>query len=177
MLIVNHLLPSKRIIKKGFSLIEVMVALTVFALVITAAGGTFASIQQAWKRQSATLDLVNNSRWAMEFMVNEIRGAGNFNIVSAERVQFELPPGGPSNRVWYWRGDGGSYGSRSTIFRGRGAGLGNANLNRQELANLIADNPGGSNIFNLNIGVVTLELTVKKGNSSYTLRSQARPRN
>lgn len=171
---------------KAFSLLEIMVAIAIFTLVIVGAGGTFLPIQQAWQRQRQTIDLIQNVRWAMEFMVNEIRGGGNFTVVSGDSVQLELPPGGAPNRVWYWRGDDGTYGSRNTLFRGTGAGLGNANNNRQELANLIVDNPSGNNIF-IDAGgnLYTIELTVRpkptepesSGNRSYTSRTQARPRN
>lgn len=164
-------------INKGFSLIELTVALTVFAIIITASGGTFASIQRAWQRQKRIIDTVQNARWAMEFMVNEIRGGGNLSVLPGERVWFELPPGGPLNRVWYWRGNGGVFGSRSIIFRGPGTGWGNANNNRQELVNLIVDNPTGNDVFRVISNLYIIELTVEKDGQQYTLRSQVKQRN
>ena len=161
----------------GFTLLEVMVAVAVFSLVMTGISGVLLSIQQGWQRQKAGLDLVQNARWSMEFMVNEIRQGGNLVPGAGDRLQFELPSGDGSNRIWYWRGDGGNYGNMSMMFRGRGADLGNANDNRQELANLIVDNPSGNNIFKLIGDLLTIELTTNKEGRNYTLRSQVRPRN
>ena len=67
---------------KGFSLLESMVAITVFGLVITAGGGILASIQQSWRRQESTSAVMGNLGWAEEFMSNEIRGAGNLTLSS-----------------------------------------------------------------------------------------------
>ena len=110
-------------------------------------------------------------------MANEIRNSANLVIVSGESLQFELPPGGSSNRIWYWRGDDSAYGTRSVVYRGSGVGLGNANNNRQELANLIVNNPSGNNIFNLNGNLIRIELSAGMDSYNYTLRTQARSRN
>ncbi|OGX26658.1 MAG: hypothetical protein A3J51_00445 [Omnitrophica WOR_2 bacterium RIFCSPHIGHO2_02_FULL_45_21] len=163
--------------RNGFTLIEVMVAITVFSLVIIAAGSVFISISQSWQRQRSAIELLQNIRWTMELMTNEIRQGGNFTVVSGDRVQFEFSPGGPTRRVWYWRGDGGTYGQTQIIYRGAGAGLGAANGNRQELANFIVDNSSGNPIFALAGGRVTIELTASKESKSYSLRTQVRPRN
>lgn len=162
---------------RGFTLVEVTVAITVFALVMIAAGGSFISIQQSWQRQKSAIERIQNARWAMGFMSNEIRGGGDFTVVSADRAQFDLPTG---EMVWYWRGDAGTYGDSRIIYRGVGAGLGVANGNRQELANFIVDNPSGNAIFRQHPSISNLyiiELTVEKNNKQYTLRSQVSPRN
>lgn len=131
--------------KKGFSLLEVLVALAVFGLVMAAAAGAFSSIQQAWRKQRNTIDLVQNARWAMEFMANEIREKNS--IFDPEGVPERLflspnplswPPS--SDIVWYWRGDGTVYGNTSAIYRGTGETISIANGNRQELTNFIVDN-------------------------------------
>lgn len=162
---------------RGFTFIEIMVALAVFALVIAGAAGIFISIQQAWQRQRAIIDLVQNATWATEFMSNEVRGAGNVSVVSGDRLRFELPPGGVANRVWYWRGDGVVFGDRDKIYRGVGSGINQANGNRKELVNLIIDNPTGNNIFTNTGNLYTIELTLQRDNHSYTLRTKVRPRN
>ena len=63
--------------KNGLSLIEVMVALTIFSASMAAASGVFVAIQDAWRRQKTTIELIQNGRWAMEFMTNEIRTASS----------------------------------------------------------------------------------------------------
>jgi prepilin-type N-terminal cleavage/methylation domain-containing protein len=170
--------------KKGFSLLEIIAATAVFALIVTSAGGLFVSLQRAWQGQKTIIDLVQNARGAMEFMTNEIRSGRSVNVVSGDRLKFQLSINGdgtwPWQEVWYWRGDGGTYGSTSSIFRGIcavGGGLGNANNNRQELANFVVNNPSNSLFRNSGLGSYIIELTVAQNNRSYTLRTQARPRN
>lgn len=178
--------------KYGFTLVEIMVSIVVFAIVMVAVGETFFSVRQTWQRQKQTLDLVQNIRWAMDFMSNEIRQGGNVVVgseswggESVNRIQFELPPGGPANRVRYWRGNGLSFGNTTTLYRKTGPGLGPPSLT-QELANFIVDNPSGNNIFIGGGGsLYRFELTVRPkptqpegpGNRSYTLRNYVRPRN
>jgi len=163
--------------KRGFTLIEVMVAVTVFALVMTTISGILLLVQQGWQRQKTDLDLLQNARWAMDFMISEIRQGGNITILPPDRLHIELDTDGNNiadTRVWYWRGDAGNYGDSSVIFRGTGVNLDTANNNRQELANFIVDNPSGNNMFNSGLFI---ELTTAKETRTYTLRSQVRPRN
>ena len=156
---------------KGFSLLESMVAVTVFGLVITAGGGILASLQQSWRRQESSSAVMGSLGWAEEFMSNEIRGGGNLTVSpTGGSLGFELPPGGVANRFWYWR-DG------SVIYRGRGGDLAAAASASQELANLIINNPDGSNIFILNNGLLRIELSAGKNNHNYTLINQVRSRN
>lgn len=56
-------------------MLEVLVAITVFAVVMTVVGGTLVSIQQAWRNQRETINLVQNAAWALEFIANEVRTA------------------------------------------------------------------------------------------------------
>ena len=174
--------------KRGFTLIEVMVAVTVFALVMTTISGILLLVQQGWQRQKTDLDLLQNARWAMDFMISEIRqvrggispsGTIHIVIISPDRMWIELDTNGDNvcdTRVWYWRGDAGNYGDSSVIFRGTGVtgvDLDTANTTRQELANFVSNN----NIFNLDGNLLTIELTTSKETRTYTLRSQVRPRN
>lgn len=176
---------------KGFTLPEIIVAFTILALVMVTASGLFISVNQAWQRQRQTIDLVQNARWAVEFMVREIRQGRNVSVdlefwggESVFRLQFELPPGGSDNRVRYFRGNGAGFGPTNVLYRKSGAGLGPP-ADRQELANFIVDNPNGNPIFSLVGGVLTIELTVRprpqdpegRGNRNYTVRTQVRPRN
>ncbi len=171
--------------RSGFTLVEIMVAITVFVIVVVAAGETLFSVRQAWQKQKLVLDSIRNARWAVEFMVNEMRQGSNFSVF-ASTLQFELPPGGAPNRVWYWRGDGATYGNADILFRGAGASLNNANSVRQELSNFIVTNPSGNGIFaSAGATLYTIELTVRpkpaeaasSKNQNYTLRTMSRQRN
>lgn len=172
-------------VKAGFSLLEVMVAVTVFALVVAAGGGIFVSLQQAWRRQKATISLTQNVRWAMEFMSNEIRHAtvsGNpawariQPLAGGTQLSFGKDPNADNNPPW-----------QQIQYRRQGAVLQRRWRQRQpntawslwqntELANFIAvpnpdlvDNNTGlppsdgiaDPIFIVNNGLVTIELTLR----------------
>lgn len=178
--------------KKGFTLIEVIVAIGVFALVMISLTNVFFPIQRAWRTQKEGLDLVRNARWALEFMERELREAEaatiNTNpgsLPAGQLIRFRLadPPAQP---WWYWRGDSASdtigFGDRSFLYRGQGNNLADAYDTRQQIANfLVAINP----IFSNGSGLVTIELTVRPdpaepaghNNPNYSLRKQIRPRN
>lgn len=180
--------------ERGFTLIEVMVAITVFTLVMIAAGGSFISAQYSWQRQRVTLDNIQRSRWAMDFISNEIRQAGNifegpesFAGESIDVLRFERdtdgnPDNGSEITVRYWRGNGYNLGDRDKLYRGEGTGLGLANGNRQELADFVVDNPEETpgnpySIFDESAGVVTIWLTVERDNRTYTMKTKVRSRN
>lgn len=166
--------------KKGFTLLETIIALAIFSLAAIGVGGAIVSIQQSWQKQKVVVGLINSARWGMEFMTNEIRrSSGSSAVLSqitspVDGVKFELPPGGASVEVRYWRGDGATYGDSAIIYRGTGSGLGNANSSRKELINLIDCT---NTIFSVNSGTVTIDFTVKKDNRSFRLRSAVRGRN
>ncbi len=188
----NDLTINKYNNKTGFTLIEILVSLAVFGLVMASAAGGLYYLYKDWQKQRDYLQCIENARWAMEFMGNEIRRGGNvvvgsesWGAESVVRLQFELPPGGAPNMVRYFRGNGAGFGPTSTLYRKSGAGLGPP-ADRQELANFAVDNPSGNNIFiDASGGLYTIELTARPrptdpegpGNRNYTLRTQVRPRN
>lgn len=177
--------------KKGFSLLEVLVAIATFAFVIAATGGVFVSIQRAWRKQRAAINLIQNARWGMEFMSNQIRHTtvtGNPGWARAQisgggdRLSIGLDTNADEvadTRVWFWRGNTASdttgLGDRTYIYRGVGANIAAAYGTRQQLANFIVNNQDlvdnttglppadGLNdpIFILNNGLITVELTFR----------------
>jgi prepilin-type N-terminal cleavage/methylation domain-containing protein len=164
--------------KKGFTLVEVMVAVTVFSLVVVAAGGSFFSVRQSWQRQRDTIDLIQNARWAMELMSNEIRQARATTVsvgLGGNRLRFRIDPdadGNPPFRQIEYRRQG-------TVLYRRWGQIPGVWQPYRELANLIINNPSGNQIFNWDAitQVLTIELTVERNNRRYTLRTQVRPRN
>jgi prepilin-type N-terminal cleavage/methylation domain-containing protein len=184
-------------IRRGFSLLEVMVAVTVFTLVMIAAGGSFISVQRAWLIQRGTIDRIQNARWAMELMSNEIRhstasgGWGDITVQNNGRtLRVGIDTDGdnvPDTRVVYWRGSTSSDaivdGYSDYLYRGVGNNSSQAYPTRQQLANFVVDNPinpltgNPYPIFEESGGIVTIRLTVERDSRSYTLRTQVRPRN
>ena len=153
-------------------------AVTVFCLVVVAVGGTLFSVRQAWQRQRDTIDLIQNARWAMEFMSNEIRRARATTVsvaLGGNRLRFWIDPDAdahpPFRQVEYRR--------QGTVLYRRWRQSGGFWQPYQELANLIINNPSGNQIFNWNAitKIITIELTAEKNNKRYALTTQVRPRN
>lgn len=161
----------------GFTILETIIAMAIFAVAAVGVGGAIVALQQSWQKQKISINLINSARWGMEFMTNEIRRTQSSILsiqANPERLEIELPPGGSANEVRYWRGDGGTYGDQNIIYRGQGSGMSGANSNRKELVNFI---DCSNAIFSVTDGLVTIDFTVKNGNSSFRLKTSARPKN
>lgn len=169
----------------GFTLVELMVAVTVFALIISGSAMTLVSIQQSWLRQKDAVNVIQNARWAMEFMANQIRlGTVSANpawlraqvLAGGRELSIGIDPDGdgvsPWQEIqyraqgenlrmrWRWGDDLGPSGPWST---------------EADLTNLVADNPdlindttglppggdGPDPYFIEYNGLVTIELTVR----------------
>jgi len=87
--------------KKGFTLIEVLVAVAIFVSVMVVAGSAFVSAIQAQRYNLAYQELLDQTSYAMEHMSRTIRmakkatadvcglGEGdNYNISSSNSIQF-----------------------------------------------------------------------------------------
>lgn len=182
----------KPVTRKGFSLVEVLVALAVLGLISAGAADAFFSVQQAWRAQRNAINLTRNSRWALERMVSEIRQCTGFMTGMAINPPDTVPAGRNiqifnmgADTVWYWRGNGGITGDVNTLYRGTGWSFTDAYLNRRTLTHTIVGNTSGNNIFSVpESGLCTIELTVRPRptvsvgsyNRNYTLRTQARHR-
>ncbi len=172
--------------RSSFTLIEVLIAVTVFGLVIVASSSTFVLVFNAWQRQKTSLDLLKDLSWTTEFITNEVKlaaasGAHRLRTFhNGERLAFWIDTDGDNlydTRIWYWRGNGAGYGERDILYRGEGDLLSSANLVRQEMTENLADNPSGNNIFSVSSGLLTIEITLAKGSKRYTLRTKIRARN
>jgi len=170
--------------KKGFTLIEVTVAIAVFVTVMSAVGGIIITIQQGWQTQKNGIEIIENLRWASELMSAEIRAGGNLAVSSADRVSFEIDTDGDSSldtKVWYWRGntssDSTGLGKNSYLYRGLGNNINQAYSQRQQLADFITNNTSGNGNFVFNSGFLTIELTTLNQKASFNLRTAVRPLN
>lgn len=72
--------------EKGVSLIELVAAVAIFSLVATVASGIFINAIKAQKAISAKQNVAENLRYAMEFMVKELRMAKAIDISSKNGV-------------------------------------------------------------------------------------------
>lgn len=168
----------------GFSLLEIIVAVAIFAVTVVGAGGMFISMQQAWERQRDTIELVQDVRWAIEFMTNEIRQAdqSTINIFGGgTRLEFQLDPDGDGNPPYRDI----RYEEVSNVFyRSWKLSTGAVWSSAQELANFISANPTNPltgnpyPIFDMPGGsFVEIWLTVAKNNENYTLSTKITPKN
>ena len=62
--------------KKGFTLVELMISITIFAGVIGAGYAMYAAQQKSYMRQQATAELQQNTRAVLYFLERDIRMAG-----------------------------------------------------------------------------------------------------
>jgi len=180
--------------KKGFTLIEAVTSVVILSSMAVGMGQMFSVVQRSWRRQKQTVDLIQNARWAMEYMIFGLRQASSAldpanpnpgglpqGRLIRFRYEFTSPPQFLSPIIWYWRGDTASdltsYGDSGVIYSGRGNNLTEAYAVRQQIANFIVDNPSGNAIFQKSGNLITIEITVESGGKRYTLKSQVRPRN
>ncbi|MCK4520859.1 prepilin-type N-terminal cleavage/methylation domain-containing protein [Candidatus Parcubacteria bacterium] len=73
--------------KKAFTLIEILVAVTIFVLVVAAAIGIFVSSMQGKERVNQLKEIEDNARYVMEMMSREIRMG--YEIASDEADTFD----------------------------------------------------------------------------------------
>ena len=187
----------------GFTLIEIMVSLVVFSLVMAVMSGAFYKTFKDWQRQRDYNLVMENARWAVEFMSNKIRtGHSDANVSDAaesplsdhELLKFMIDPAGKGNakdkKIYFWRGATG-VGQANVLYYGQ------VNWNkdladaadpdvRRELCRFVVSATDIFNVSGCSSGNCTVELnlTVRPrpdqptgpGNQNYNLRTLVRPR-
>ncbi len=158
---------------KSFTLIEIMVAIAIFALISVMMGGVFISIQEAQQRQRDKIELLEEANWAMEFMCNELRQAQLNSIPlnwSRDFIRFRSRTGSviryrrdPLQNSLLCRCEGGG-GCRCSLSAPNTAQI------TQYISNINFQRPAGENF-------VIITFTLQKGGYSYTLQSSVRPKN
>lgn len=94
---------------KGFTLLELVVAIGIFSFVVIGAVDMMITVFRAQAKAIAIKEVMDNGRFAMELMTRELRTSGN--------MRFVTPPGCPSGleftsvnqgslqeRFYYWDG-------------------------------------------------------------------------
>lgn len=182
---------NNRKLKKSFSFAEMILAIFIFSLVAAAGGGAMFSIQNSWKETKRQLDLVQQARWALEFMSADIRGGRNANASSMAglntvlRIDVDINSDGNWDRVWYWEGDGSvDYGDEGVIYRGVDGhpitggmnSLRKAALVKQELIELV-DSGAGTNFTATGGDLITIIFSLVNKGKKETFRTQVWARN
>lgn len=78
---------------RGFSLVELMVAITLALIVTTGVISIFIGSRSAYNSTSGTAQLTDGGRFALNFISTSVRGAGNMACTTAPLVQGILSPG------------------------------------------------------------------------------------
>ncbi|HEY2463519.1 MAG TPA: PilW family protein [Steroidobacteraceae bacterium] len=78
---------------RGFSLVELMVAITLALIVTTGVISVFIGSRSAYNATSGTAELTDGGRFALNFITTSVRGAGNMACTTAPLVQGILNPG------------------------------------------------------------------------------------
>lgn len=74
----------------GFTLVEVVVALTLFVLVLGAALGLYTQGTLMYKRQEIGVEVQENARLALDRMVRELRTAQQIDEMTSTSIKFTL---------------------------------------------------------------------------------------
>ncbi len=188
----------------GFTLIEIMVSLVVFAMLMAAMGSAFYKIYKDWQKQRDYGLAMENGRWAMELMAREIKSAhadinvtnsGESPLNTGELLNFLVDPDGGGNphnkKIYYWRGKSGC-GEPYVLYRSmvnwnQDFTQAQTATRRRELTRSLVD---GTEIFNVSgcaveNCTVVMNLTLRpkpqqpegQGNRNVYFRTLVRPRN
>lgn len=68
--------------QRGFSIVELMIALTIGAIILAAVSMVFISSKQGYTTQDRLARLQENARFAMHFLVKDLRNAGYYGCAS-----------------------------------------------------------------------------------------------
>ncbi|HEX3951693.1 MAG TPA: PilW family protein [Steroidobacteraceae bacterium] len=79
--------------QRGFSLVELMVAITLALIVTAGVISVFVGSRAAFNATSGTAELTDGGRFALNFISTSVRGAGNMACTTAPLVQGILNPG------------------------------------------------------------------------------------
>lgn len=78
---------------RGFSMVELMVAITLALIVTTGVISVFVGSRSAYQATSGTAELTDGGRFALNFISNSLRSAGYMACTTASRVQGILNAG------------------------------------------------------------------------------------
>ena len=174
--------------EKGFTLAEMLVAMVVAGLVMTAAYATYSTQSRSYKTNEAVTALQQNLRSAMYHLERELRMAGynptvsmttsfGFTNIDADTVTFTMDSNGngvldTTETITYARNA-----TDNTLTRNAGAGAQPLALDITAFA-LVYINENGAVAGTANdVRAVNVSLTANDGNHTRTLTTRVRCRN
>jgi prepilin-type N-terminal cleavage/methylation domain-containing protein len=78
----------KKINTRGFSVIELVVGVSVFSIVVATSLGLFGTVLRSQRAAFAIQELQNNTRFVLEFMSKELRTGRDFSLNSSTEITF-----------------------------------------------------------------------------------------
>jgi prepilin-type N-terminal cleavage/methylation domain-containing protein len=127
--------------KKGFSLIELLVVITILGIAILGLVTFFSGGTRSWIAGQSQLTAQRNARQAMDRMVRELRHSDGLIISQDDKVKVSIPDltgaGGPGYHVTYYLKNGDSVYRKKEI----GAGGSTDNILIDDVLNLEFDYP------------------------------------
>lgn len=100
-------LDSRLSVSRGFTIIEMLVAFGIFAVIMVIAVGSLLSLIEANHKAQALKTVVNNLHFALENMTRNIRTGNNYHCGGGSVAVAQDCPATPSNQLVFKARDGG----------------------------------------------------------------------
>lgn len=97
------MIPSTRPHARGFTIPEMLVAFTIFTVVVSVTSVIFINISRSYRIAAGFLNAQNTLRYAMELISREVKEGTNYSVPGATEFDFADKAGGP---VAYFLQDG-----------------------------------------------------------------------
>lgn len=183
--------------KTHFSLLEVIVAMVIFAVFAVTTAGVTTRIAKMWRQRKSEFDVIHSARWAVERMTSELRQShvsallrivgGTAAIYCSGNITsvcdgIAAVSSDSASVIYFWR-DG------KNLYRGRGPTFSAAVNNRQKLADYLYYNAANNSdvknglfaadsldrVYDIYLNVRD-EDTIKNGSPvEYKIKGQVRP--
>lgn len=155
----------RRAAEDGYTLVELLLSLTITALLVASIYGCFFSGMRSWQKGAARMDHQQNGRIAMDRIIRELRYAGQVEVLENGAGIRYRGAGGKS----YQLGRAGPAGEELVLIHRPEGGAPTETKIALEITALSFTVDEGNR--------VTVSLTAGAGPESMTVRSSVRPRN
>jgi len=173
--------------KKGLTLVELLITIVLFALLATAAVYVFRAVLLSWSSQEERTGIDIMLDKSLETLVRNLRGATAVRLgpnLGDDYEEIRFTQGG-TDYIFYLYNAGGSYGSppvfdqdsyelRRTTLSG---GIDGTFTYGDGLIIAMDILPPTTSDFSFDGSMVTIDLSAKRGNETVRTRTEVRPRN